>query len=120
MEASCLGVVTNLNLCVWELSEFLNGFYIRCAHVGSGDNTELTAILRKLSQLVHNEPQATPFDEGHQHINSVSRDDLFLELRKHLRLVNGPSKQRTLGNRCFRPLYVRRSFSHSQPRIRFP
>ena len=120
MEASCLGVVTNLDLCVWELSEFLNGFYIRCAHVGSGDNTELTAILRKLSQLVHNEPQATPFDEGHQHINSISRDDLFLKLRKHLRLVNGPSKQRTLGNRCFRPLYVRRSFSHSQPRIRFP
>ena len=82
--------------------------------------TELTAILRKLSQLVHNEPQTAPFDEGHQHINLVSRDNLFLELRKHLRLVNGPSKQRTLGNRRFRPLYIRRSFAHSQPRISFP
>ena len=93
MEASCLGVVTNLDLCVWELSEFLNGFYIRCAHVGSGDNTELSAILRKLSQLVHNEPQTAPFDEGHQHVNSVSRDNLFFELRKHLRLMHSPGEK---------------------------
>ena len=93
MEASCLGVVTNLDLCVWELSEFLNGFYIRCAHVGSGDNTELTAILRKLSQLVHNEPQTAPFDEGHQHVNSVSRDDLLFELCEHLRLMHGSGEK---------------------------
>ena len=55
--------------------------------------TELTAILRKLSQLVHNEPQTAPFDEGHQHVNSVSRDNLFFELRKHLRLMHSPGEK---------------------------
>ena len=93
MEARCLGIVADLDLRIGQLAKLLNGFYIRCAHVGGGDDAELAAAMRKLPQLVHNEPQAAPFDEGHQHVNSVSRDNLFFELRKHLRLMHSPGKK---------------------------
>ena len=75
---------------------------------------------RKLSQLVHDEPQAAPFDEGHQHVNPVGRDDLFLEFREHLRLMHSPGEKRALCDGGLRALYVRRGFSYSQPRIGFP
>ena len=88
MEACCLGIVADLDLRIGQLAKFLDGFHIRCAHVRSGDNAKFAAVLRKLPQLVHNEPQAAPFDEGHQHVNSVGRDDLFLELCEHLRLMH--------------------------------
>ena len=93
VEAGRLGVVADLDLRIGQLSQFLNGFHIDSAHVGGGDNAELAAVLRKLSQLVHHEPQTAPFDEGHQHVNSVSRDNLFFELRKHLRLMHSPGEK---------------------------
>ena len=93
MEPGRFGVVADLDVRIGQLSQFLNGFHIRCAHVGSGNNAELAAVLRKFPQLVHNETQAAPFDEGHQHVNSVSRDNLFFELRKHLRLMHSPGEK---------------------------
>ena len=93
MEPGRLGVVADLDLRIGQLAKLLNGFYIRCAHVRSSNNAELAAVLRKLPQFVHNEPQAAPFDEGHQHVNPVSRDDLFLELCKHLRLMHSPGEK---------------------------
>ena len=93
MEAGRLGVVADLDVRIGQLAKFLDGFHIRCAHVGSGNNAELAATVRKLSQLVHDEPQTAPFDEGHQHVNSVSRDNLFLEFREHLRLMHGPGEK---------------------------
>jgi len=93
MEAGCLGVVADLDLRIGHLSKLLNGFHVGSAHVGGGDDAEFTATVRKLPQLVHDEPQAAPLDEGHQHINSVSRDNLFFELRKHLRLMHSPGKK---------------------------
>ena len=93
METCCLGIVANLDLRIGQLAKFLNGLHIRCAHVGSSDDAELAAVLREFPQLVHDKPQAAPFDEGHQHVNSVSRDSLFFELRKHLRLMHSPGKK---------------------------
>ena len=90
MEARCLGIVADLDLRIGQLSKLLNGFHISSSHVRGGDDAELAAVLREFPQLVHDKPQAAPFDEGHQHVNSVSRDNLFFELRKHLRLMHSP------------------------------
>ena len=88
MESGRLGVVADLDVRIGQLSKLLNGLHICCAHVGGGDDAELAAVLRKLPQFIHDEPQAAPFDEGHQHVDPVSRDDLFLELCEHLRLMH--------------------------------
>ena len=93
MEPCRLGVVADLDVRIGQLSKLLNGLHICCAHVGGGDDAELAAVLRKLPQFIHDEPQAAPFDEGHQHVNSVSRDNLFFELRKHLRLMHSPGEK---------------------------
>ena len=70
----------DFDLGVRELSELLNGFNIRGTHVRGGNNAQFSAVFGKLPKLVHQEAQAAPFDEGHQHINAVSRTDFFLEL----------------------------------------
>ena len=93
VEPGRLGVVADLDVRIGQLSQFLNGFHIGSAHVGGGDDAELAAVLRKLPQLVHDEPQAAPFDEGHQHVDPVGRDDFFFELGKHLRLMHSPGKK---------------------------
>ena len=93
MEPGRLGVVADLDVRIGQFSKLLNGLHICCAHVGGGDNAELAAVLREFPQLVHDKPQAAPFDEGHQHVNSVSRDNLFFELRKHLRLMHSPGEK---------------------------
>ena len=93
MEAGRLSVVADLDVRIGQLSKLLNGLHICCAHVGGGDDAELAAAVRKLPQLVHDKPQTAPFDEGHQHVNSVSRDNLFFELCKHLRLMHGSGKK---------------------------
>ena len=93
VEAGRLGVVADLDVRIGQLSKLLNGFYIGSAHVGSGDDAELAAVLRKLPQFIHDEPQTAPFDEGHQHVDPIGRDDLFFELCKHLRLMHSPGKK---------------------------
>ena len=93
VEPGRLGVVADLDLRIGQLSKLLNGLHICCAHVGGGDDAELAAAARKLPQLVHDEPQTAPFDEGHQHIDPVGRDDFLFELCKHLRLMHSPSEK---------------------------
>ena len=93
MEAGRLGVVADLDVRIGQLSKLLNGLHICCAHVGGGDDAELATAVRKLPQLVYDKPQTAPFDEGHQHVNSVSRDNLFFELCKHLRLMHSPGEK---------------------------
>ena len=93
MEPGRLGVVADLDVRIGQLSKLLNGLHICCAHVGGGDDAELAAVLRKLPQFIHDEPQAAPFDEGHQHVDPVGRDDFFFELGKHLRLMHSPGKK---------------------------
>ena len=93
MEPGRLGVVADLDLRIGQLAKFLDGFHIRCAHVRSGDNAKFAAAVRKLPQLVHDEPQTAPFDEGDQHIDSISRDDFLFELCEHLRLMHGPGEK---------------------------
>ena len=39
------------------------------------------------------EPQTAPFDEGHQHIDPISRDDFLFELCEHLRLMHSPGEK---------------------------
>lgn len=55
-------------------------------------------VLGELPQLVHQEPQAAPLNEGYQHIDAVGGDDLLFELRVHLGHINGPGKQDALGD----------------------
>ena len=56
VEPGRLGVVADLDVRIGQLSKLLNGFYIGSAHIGGGDDAELTAAMRKLPQLVHDEP----------------------------------------------------------------
>ena len=93
MEPGRFGVVADLDLRIGQLSQFLYGFHIGSAHIGGGDDAELAAVLCKLSQLVHDEPQTAPFDEGHQHVDPVGRDDFLFELCKHLRLMHSPGEK---------------------------
>ena len=93
METGRLGIVADLDLRIGQLSKFLNGFYIGSAHIGGGDDAELAAAARKPPQLVHDEPQTAPFDEGHQHVDPVGRDDFLFELGKHLWLMHSPGEK---------------------------
>ena len=102
MEPGRLGVVADLDVRIGQLSKLLNGFHVGSAHVRGGDDAELAAAVRKLSQLVHDESQTAPFDEGHQHVNSVSRDDLLFELCEHLRLMHRAGEKRALCDGGFR------------------
>lgn len=120
MEPGRLGVVADLDLRIGQLSKLFNGLHICCAHVGGGDDAELAAVLREFPQLVHDESQAAPFDEGHQHVDPVGRDDFLFELCKHLRLMHSPGEKGALCDGGFRALYVRRRFSHCQPRVGLP
>ena len=97
------GVVFRVPANKWKLSLESSGtvigdtskasLHVGSPHVGGGNNAELAATVCKLSQLVHDEPQAAPFDEGHQHVDPVGRDDFLFELRKHLRLMHSPGEK---------------------------
>ena len=93
MEPGALGVVADLDFRIRQLAQFFDSLYIGGTHVGSGNDTQLSAVLGKLPQLVHKQAQTAPFDEGHQHVDAVSGYDLLLQLGVHLRLVDGPGKQ---------------------------
>ena len=120
METSTLGVIADLDLGIGQLTKLLNRLYIGSTHIGSRDNAQLTAVLRKLSQFVHQQAQAAPLDERHQHIDAVSRYDFLFEFRVHLRLMDRAGKQRTLGNRSLRTAQIRSGSSDCQPGICFP
>ena len=79
MEPGALGIIADLDFGIGQLAQLLDGLDIRGTHVGGGDDSELSAILGKLSQLVHNKPKTAPFDEGHQHIDLIRRTDLLLQ-----------------------------------------
>ena len=78
VEAGTFSIVANLDFSVRQLTQFFDGFYIGSAHIGRSNDPKLSAILRKLAELVHQQAQTAPLDEGHQHINAVSGNDLFL------------------------------------------
>ena len=77
VQAGTFGIVADLDLCIGQRAQLLNGFYVRSAHIRGGDDAQLTAALRKLPQLVHDEAQAAPLDKGDQHINAVGGNDLL-------------------------------------------
>ena len=55
MEPGTLGVVADLDLRIGQCAQLLDGFHVRSAHIRGGDDAQLTAALRKLPQLVHDE-----------------------------------------------------------------
>ena len=55
MEPGTLGVVTDLDLCIGQRAQLLDGFYVRSAHIRGGDDAQFAAALCKLPQLVHDE-----------------------------------------------------------------
>ena len=55
MQSGTLGVVADLDLRIGQCAQLLNGLYVRSAHIRGGDDAQLTAALRKLPQLVHDE-----------------------------------------------------------------
>ena len=100
--------------------QLFNGFHISGSHIGSGDDPQLSTILGELSQFIYQKPQAAPFNEGHQHIDTVGRDNFFLELRVHLGLMDGSRKQTALGNRSLWPAQISSRFAHRQPWVLLP
>lgn len=79
MEPGALGIVANLDLRIGQLAKFFDGFYVRRPHIGSGDDTQLAAILGELPQLIHKQTQPAPLDEGYQHVDAVGGHDVFLQ-----------------------------------------
>ena len=63
MQTGTLGIIADLDKRVGQLAQFLDGFYIGSAHVGSRDNTQLATVLCEGGQLIHNEAQAAPLDK---------------------------------------------------------
>ena len=55
VEPGTLGVVAHLDLRIGQCAQLLDGFHVRSAHIRGGDDAQLTAALRKLPQLVHDE-----------------------------------------------------------------
>ena len=117
MQAGTLGVIADLDLRIGQRAQLLDGFYVRSAHIRGGDDAQLTAALRKLPQLVHDEAQAAPLDKGDQHINAVGGNDLLFQLRVHLRLMDSAGKQGTLRNGGLRAVKVLCAFSCSKARV---
>ena len=117
VEPGTLGVVADLDLRIGQCAQLLNGFYVRSAHIRGGDDAQLTAALRKLLQLVHDEAQAAPLDKGDQHINAVGGNDLLFQLRVHLRLMDSAGKQGTLRNGGLRAVKVFCAFPCSKARV---
>ena len=117
MEPGTLRVITDLDFGVGQLTQFFDGLHICSPHIGSCDDAQLASTLRELAQLVHNKPQTTPFDEGHQHVNAVSRHDFLFQLGIHLRLMNGTGEQRALRNRGLRSFQLFCAFSCGKARV---
>ena len=101
MQASALGVIADFDFSIGKLTQFLNRLDIGCAHIGSGDNSQFSAILSECGQLIHQKTQTAPFDERNKHINSVAGNNLFFKLCKHLRLVDCAGEQTALRNGSF-------------------
>ena len=120
MEPGTLSVIADLDFRVGQLAQLLDSLYIGGTHVGSGDDAQFAAVLGELPQLVHEQAQTAPLDEGHQHVDAVSGYDLLLQFSVHLRFVDGPGEQRTLGQRRFRPLDVLDRFSGGKAGVIFP
>ena len=120
VQAGALGVVADLDLRIGQCAQLLDGFHVRSAHIRGGDDAQLTAALRKLLQLVHDEAQAAPLDKGDQHINAVGGNDLLFQFSVHLRLVDGTGEQRALRKRRFRPFDVFGRFSGGKAGVIFP
>ena len=120
VQPRALGVIADLDFRIGQLTKLLNRLYIGSAHIGSCNNAQLAAVLRKLPKLIHQKAQAAPLDEGHQNVDTVSGYDFLFEFRVHLRLMDGAGEQRTLGNGGLRAAQVGSGFAHSQPGIGFP
>ncbi len=103
MEPGDLGVVADLDLCVGELAQFFDSLHVGGTHVGCGNDPQLTAVLREGSQFIHDETQTAPLDEGHQYVDPIAGQDLFFELRVHLRFVDSASEQAGLRDGGLRP-----------------
>lgn len=119
MQAGALGIIGNLDLDIFQLGHFLDGFDICCTHVGGCDNTQLAAALGKFGQFLHNQAQAAPFDEGNQHIDAVGGGNFFFQFGEHLRLMDCSGKQAALCQRCFRTNNVFCGFAECDTGILF-
>ena len=120
MQAGALGVVADLDFGVGQLAQFLNGLHIGGAHIGGGDDPQRTAVLGEFPQLIHQEPQAAPLDEGHQHVDAVGGDDLLFQLHVQLGLMDGPGEQAALSDGGLQPAQVGSRFANRQPRVLLP
>ena len=98
VQAGALGVVADLDAGIRQLGQLLHGLDVRRAHVGRGDDAQFPAPPGERLQVLEDQPQAAPLDEGHQHVDAVGAGDLLLELGKHLRLVHRSGEQAALGD----------------------
>lgn len=78
VEACDLCIIADLDLRIGELAQLFDCLHIGRAHVRGCDDTQLTAVLGEGCQLVHDETQPAPLDEGNQHIDPIAGHDLLL------------------------------------------
>jgi len=80
MQARAFGIVGNFDVCIWQFGEFIDRFSIRRTHIRGCDDAEMTAFLSEFAQLIDDEAQPAPLNEGNQHVDAVCRLDFFFEL----------------------------------------
>ncbi|KAF5050418.1 hypothetical protein DSECCO2_429590 [anaerobic digester metagenome] len=115
-----LGVVADLDLRIWQLPQFLDGLHVGGSHVGGCDDAQLAAVLGKLSQIIHDEPQTAPFDKAHQHVNAVGGGYFFFQLCVHLRLMDSTGEQAASRHRGLRAGEIRGGFAGGKPGVSLP
>ena len=120
MKPGAFCVIADLNGGIGQLAQLLDGLHVGGAHVGGGNDPQNAAVLGKFPQLIHQQAQTAPLDKGHQHVDSVSRNDLLFQLRIHLWLMDGPGKKGALGDGGLRTAHICRRFACRQPGVLLP
>ena len=94
VQAGSLGLIGNLDFALCQFAQLFDRLDIGRAHIGGGDDAELSAVAAELAQFVHDHAQAAPLDKRNQQVDPVTGGDFFFQLRKQARFVAGPGEQR--------------------------
>ena len=99
-------VIGNHNFRIRQGRQLLHSFRVSCSHVRSRNNSETSAVLSKLFQLVYNEPKPAPLYKRDKHVYSVAGLNLRFQLAEKRRLLLRARKERALGKRSLWTWYL--------------